>query len=573
MTTEIPTVDLPACQEGTITSIRPMRGSSSVRLTLNRRVMVVVPNGVSEFFAGIPVRASGVWRQGARRRYLLASEVEPLESLQDLGPERLGRVLLGVPSPSGEHLEVLRLLAPALTWLLSSGSPALARKLAHLSLRKAGQIARNPYVLVRRGDLDFDAAEMLYRRLHGDPLALPRLEAGTIQVLREAERGGCARLTAEELSCRITSRLSLPRELEIDWTLVWRSSIVARDSGRYCLPSWFHQRRSALQALTNNQVRLLTAEVETFADLLRHRYVVLTGAAKSGKTTMIRQLASACRAAGWRVAVTAMTGKAASVIGPEAMTLHRLLGFSPHGYAKELLPYDLVIIDEVSMLTWPILAAALRVTPGHIVFCGDPRQLPPVEGEPAFPDLLKVLPVHDLGVVPAAQVTTVHHWSPEHLLLNLERLCRTCRDAGQEWQVLSPVKSSRLGTIQLNQFLQRVINPNGHPVGDGFRVGDRIIVVRNDYAGSQPVYNGQMGIVLGAGERAIRVRLENNHELDVVPRDLQLAYCLTVHKAQGSRFDTVVFVIPSIAKDFAKDAHMQYVGLTRGRQATWCYAL
>jgi exodeoxyribonuclease V alpha subunit len=325
--------------------------------------------------------------------------------------------------------------------------------------------------------------------------------------------------------------------------------------------------------LANNQVSLPTTEVKGFSHLLQHRYVVLTGAAKSGKTTMIRELASACRAAGWRVAVTAMTGKAASVIGPEAKTLHRLLGFSPHGYPKELLPYDLVIIDEVSMLTWPLLAAALRVIPGHIVFCGDPRQLPPVEGEPAFPELLRLLPVHDLGVVPAVQFTTVRHWSTEHLLLNLERVCRTCRDAGQEWQVLSPVKSSRLGTIQLNQFLQRVINPHGLPVGDGFRVGDRIIVVRNDYAGSQPVYNGQMGIVLGAGERGIHVRLENNHEVDVAPRDLELAYCLTVHKAQGSRFDIVVFVIPSIAKDFAENAHMQYVGLTRGRQATWCYAL
>lgn len=147
-------IALPAGQEGTVMSIRPVRGSSSVKVTLNCRFMVVAPTGVSEYFAGIRVRASGVWRQGAGRRYLLASEVEPLESPADLGPERLGRVPLSVPSPSGEHLEVLHLLAPALTWLLSSGSPALACKLAHLSVRKARQIAHNPYVLVRRRDLD-----------------------------------------------------------------------------------------------------------------------------------------------------------------------------------------------------------------------------------------------------------------------------------------------------------------------------------------------------------------------------------------------------------------------------------
>ncbi len=70
-----------------------------------------------------------------------------------------------------------------------------------------------------------------------------------------------------------------------------------------------------------------------------------------------------------------------------------------------------------------------------------------------------------------------------------------------------------------------------------------------------------------------RVRLDGGETVELSARDLELAYCLTVHKAQGSRYDTVVFVVPPVAKDFAEHVHMQYVGMTRGRRATLCYAL
>lgn len=574
MTTELESADLVVRQEGTVTSIRPMRGSSSMQLLLNRRTMVVAPMGASSFFAGLRVEAVGVWRKGPRRRYLLASELRPLESLHDLSPERLARILIGVPEPTGEHVAVVTLLTPVLMWLWTSGYPSLAKKLARLTRLRAQKIVQNPYALIRQRELDFDSAEALYRRLHGDEWALCRLQAATTEVLRRAERAGRARIMRGELVERILALLSLPSTVDVDWEQVWTTSLVARDGDQYCLPSWYHQRRRVLQVLqNNNQAALPTDVVHEFSQVLSHRYVVLTGAAMSGKTTLLRALAAACRAAGWRVGVTAMTGKAASVIGPEAMTLHRLLGYSPQGYSKDMLPYDLVIIDEASMATFPILAAALKVIPGHIVFCLDWRQLPPVEGEAAFPDLLRVLPVHDLGVPPTVSVTTIRHWSIEHLVSNLARLCRSCQASGQGWQVLSPIKGTALGTVQLNRFLQGVMNPQGLPVGDGFRIGDRIIVIRNDYQGAHPVFNGQTGVVLGMADAGVHVRLENGLETAVAFRDLQLSYCLTVHKAQGSRFDTVVFVVPTSAKEFAEDARMQYVGMTRGRYATWCYAL
>ena len=567
------TTEQPVILEGTVTGLGQMPRSASSRVTLNRRWMVIVPSGVSNLFAGMRVRVHGVWHQGARRRYFLASSIEPMEALPALPIERLSGALLGTPTPTEDQRRVLDLLSPALNWLVTAGLKTVAKKLAELKVRKAEQISGNPFSLVKRRLLKFEAAEMLHRQLQTDPWHLGRLQAGTTEVLRRAEKSGRARLTRTELIERITTLLALSGDFDVDWTAVWRSSLVARDGEFYCLPSWYHQRRQALQMLRVNQLTMTLSIPEGYEELLRHRYSVITGAAMSGKTTLVRNLASSCRAAGWRVAVTAMTGKAASVLGEDAQTVHRLIGFGPLGCRKEPLELDLLIIDEISMMTWPILVSVLRVMPGQILFVGDPRQLPPVEGEPVHRELLTLVPVHDLGVCPQAQVEVVRHWSEAHLLTNLERLVRRCHEEGGDWQVLSPVKRSQLGTQALNLFLQRVINPSGAQIGGGYRVGDRVIVIRNDYDGSRPVYNGQVGRVQGGGENTVAVELAGGAHVHVSTKDLELAYCLTVHKSQGSRYDTVVFVIPPVAADFARDEHMQYVGLTRGRQKTVCYAL
>ena len=161
--------DIPVEQEGTVTSLRRMPRSMSTRLVLNRKVTVVVPHGVSDYFAGLRVVVRGVWRHAARHRYVLASAVEPVKILADLRLERLSREVLGPAAPTGEQTAVLIVFVPALTWLLTFGMWTLASHLAPLPLRKAQQIAANPFALVKRRELDVESAEMLHRRLHRDP--------------------------------------------------------------------------------------------------------------------------------------------------------------------------------------------------------------------------------------------------------------------------------------------------------------------------------------------------------------------------------------------------------------------
>ena len=516
--------------EGTITALRAIAGSQGVHIVLNRRMTVVVPTGLSDFFAGMRVSVRGRWRRGIRRRYFLATSVEPVETPAEQDVERLCRTLVGLPDPMGEQRAVLAVLAPALSWLLTSGFRVLAAKLARLPLRKAEQIAGNPFLLVKRRELDFDSAEMLHRRLQGDPWLMTRLQAGTTEVLRRAERSGCARISSQDLANRVSSLLRLDPDIEVDWELVWRPTVVARDGERVCLKSWFHQRRRVLQLLKNNQMSLDGGAIGGFEHILGHRYSVVTGAAMSGKTSLLRDLAARCRAAGWRVALTAMTGKAANVIGPDAVTIHRLIGYGPKGCMTPP-DSDLVIIDEVSMMTWPLLASVMNVVKGHVVFCGDPRQLPPVEGEPVFSELLTVLPVHDLGSCPTVAVESVRHWSVSHLLSNLERLCRRCEVERREWQVLSPIKRSLLGTVQLNQFLQSIVNQNGLSVGHGYRVGDRVLVIRN-YRGGMPTMRAAGNNTWCRSDRFLFVW--SPAASDVAVRDLNWPTHAACHRAAGT---------------------------------------
>jgi len=208
--------EIPVEHEGTVTSLRRMPRSPSTRLVLNRKLTVVVLKGVSHCFAGLRVVVRGVWKQGTRHRYVLASAVEPVETPADWSVERLSRALLGRTAATEEQTAVLRVLAPALTWLLTAGLRGLAMTLAQLPLRRAQQIAANPFALVKRRELDFESADMVHRRAHGDPWQLSRLQAATAEVLRRAERAGCARITRDELVGRITAHLTLDGEHEVE---------------------------------------------------------------------------------------------------------------------------------------------------------------------------------------------------------------------------------------------------------------------------------------------------------------------------------------------------------------------
>ena len=145
-------------------------------------------------------------------------------------------------------------------------------------------------------------------------------------------------------------------------------------------------------------------------------------------------------------------------------------------------------------------------------------------------------------------------------------------DPLRDVQVLTPMKGSELGSEALNLRLQELLNParGGAHVqrfGWTFRVGDKVIQTQNDYG--KEVFNGDIGRVasIDESERELVVDYEGR----LVPYDfgeldeLNLAFALTVHKAQGSEYPAVV--IPLHTQHFKLlQRNLLYTGVTRGKK-------
>jgi hypothetical protein len=183
----------------------------------------------------------------------------------------------------------------------------------------------------------------------------------------------------------------------------------------------------------------------------------------------------------------------------------------------------------------------------------------------------------------------------------------TSGPAADGWQVLSPIKGEAPGTIMLNRLIQRGFRARmrklavpddwrfakiPRPMGaDGIVYGDKVINLRNHRRrwvfpeepndGTVPlryVANGEIGIVTGPfKKRGSKVSLEqlkvtlssqSGYEYSYWPGDLdeddrllELAYALTVHKAQGSEFDTVFVILPNPCRILSRE--LLYTALTR----------
>lgn len=138
---------------------------------------------------------------------------------------------------------------------------------------------------------------------------------------------------------------------------------------------------------------------------------LMTGGAGSGKTYAVSTIASIAERLELKVVLAAPTGKAAKrleeVVGHEASTIHRLLGFNGHTYARDALnpiEANILVVDEVSMVDVPLawrLFQALDLKRTSVVLVGDHNQLPPVGPGNLLRDLVRSL------AIPTTVLTTI----------------------------------------------------------------------------------------------------------------------------------------------------------------------
>lgn len=342
---------------------------------------------------------------------------------------------------------------------------------------------------------------------------------------------------------------------------------------------------------------------------------ILTGGPGVGKTTAVRSLVGCLQALGRSVALAAPTGKAARRLGEvtqlEARTIHRLLGAGPSGFRhgpRLPLPYDVVIVDEASMLDTALARAVVAAIPrqGQLIIVGDADQLPSVGPGQVLRDLLmsERLPSVTLTEIfrQAAQsriVTNAHlirkgempELAPPHALTKgidcvfLRSPATSLASLATDWATkelprltgLTPNEIQVLAPLTrvcqtLNGALQAQLNPS---LGQAershgalaLREGDRVIQTRNNY--SLGVFNGDTGTLERIDGERLSVdfgdgRLVDYPALDAL--DLEHAYCLTVHRSQGSEWPGVVVLLSSSYGPMLS-RNLLYTALTRARTA------
>ena len=411
---------------------------------------------------------------------------------------------------------------------------------------------------------------------------------------------------------------------------------------------------------------------------LHHSLLLVTGGPGTGKTTpparLLVLLAAQARDVGHplpRIALAAPTGRAAermaesvrhaiqalaaagidadllSALPTTGTTLHRLLGTIPDSPrfrhdADHPLPFDVVVVDEASMVDLPLMAKLVDAIPdgSRLVLLGDPDQLPSVEagdvlsailaaaidgiahrpGEGSDPhpgtqetfsgirvhlqrgwrqsESLQLAPLADavragdadttLALLRAGELSSVHfhenladplQTQQDALLAHWQALATATTPAqalalSSRLRILTAVREGPQGARTLNARIERLLLESqgaGLPraAGQGHFHGQLLIVTENSYR--HRLFNGDIGICLRDEQGALAAWFPGDDPAQ--PRAFhpaalpahESAFAMTVHKAQGSEFDTVWLLLPA-RTNRVLSRELIYTGLTRARR-------
>lgn len=320
------------------------------------------------------------------------------------------------------------------------------------------------------------------------------------------------------------------------------------------------------------------------------------------------------------VLLAAPTGRAAKRMSEAtdlpASTIHRLLGLNGREMPTDMNARDLegslLIIDEMSMVDTLLFKTLIQAVPTsmHVVLVGDKDQLPSVGPGQIFHDLL------DFAELPKVELTNIHRQAADSTIIPLahaikegklpsdltnkmpDRSFISChanqvpsvvqqiidlskkRDySANDIQILAPMYRGQAGIDRLNELTQQAYNPpaNGKQEVDfrglTFRVGDKVLQLVN--VPEKNIFNGDIGKItaiesgrtVGKKNESITVDFDGN-EVSYSRMEwnqLRLAYCISIHKAQGSQFKMVLL---PIVQRFSRmlQRNLLYTAITRAAE-------
>ncbi|APD50200.1 exodeoxyribonuclease V subunit alpha [Francisella hispaniensis] len=364
---------------------------------------------------------------------------------------------------------------------------------------------------------------------------------------------------------------------------------------------------------------------------LNYNFSIISGGPGTGKTTTVAKLLLAIQILNQnqqRIALLAPTGKAAqrmtkslnsalskradsdSYLGLsnlEAQTIHRFLGLRPNStyvkYNKQSkAPYDVIIVDEASMLDMNIFIKLIRAVADNtkLILIGDTNQLPSVEAG----SLLANFTHHRDGSITPYTTLLIKNYRSRQYINNLAasvlkgdinidshqnenisfhsqrnldtylkeyakrysklEKCSDYKEALIElnkFRILVANKNLEIGTDKLNQKIEKFMSK---PIDSNYK-GKPIMITQNSY--SLGLFNGDVGIIWPDDTGKLRAYFDGKDtkafSLNMLPK-YESVYAMTIHKTQGSEFDEIVIILPAEDNE-ALSKQLLYTAITRAK--------
>ncbi len=323
---------------------------------------------------------------------------------------------------------------------------------------------------------------------------------------------------------------------------------------------------------------------------------------------------------------TAPTGKAAKVldeylddINPvnKPQTIHRLLGCKGPGrweYNREnKLDAEFVFVDESSMIDSEIMARLLSSVnqKARFILIGDKNQLNPVGPGCPFADLINLkdgtptvnyltenhrakeggLIAHNTDLIKRGhplifgkpgQYTLggkrpddlfhIEIDDKEYIATKIVDICRKWEENNEDYQVLAPQHSGACGIKSINEYMQTELNPAPKTaiklMNGVIGVGDKVINKKNNY--KHNIFNGYIGRVLEIDTYNRSMVIDFDGQVVTLSesedlKNIELSYCVSIHKSQGSEYKRGVLVIHT-SHSFMLSKPLLYVGVSRFKE-------
>lgn len=370
-----------------------------------------------------------------------------------------------------------------------------------------------------------------------------------------------------------------------------------------------------------NHLKYNKEQKDFISSVFENNIIILTGGPGTGKTTTINALIEILELNNFDIALCAPTGRAAqrleTVTKRNAKTIHRLLevefidnkNIKFIKNEKNKLKYDIIIIDEISMVDVNLFYHLLKALKNEckLILVGDHNQLPSIGAGDILKNIIesKLIKIIELkkifrqakesliitnshkiisGEMPTLNIkdsdfffieennkNNVLETTKELYINRLYKAYDFCKKS--DIQILTPSRKGEIGTNNINNYIQESINPKSKSKievyfnGLVYRENDKVMQIKNNYDIEyekdgqvlKGIYNGDIGIIQKIN--LINNTIEINFDGKIVQYtkdmlfQIELAYAITVHKSQGSEFDAVILLI------FDNNIHLNYRNL------------